>query len=57
MSSDDAKASKGKVDTTKATVQPVLTQDFSAQLNSMFNDFYERTKVDKEENLDYNSLN
>ena len=50
MSSDDAKASKGKVDTTKATVQPVLTQDFSAQLNSMFNDFYERTKVDKEEN-------
>ena len=50
MSTDDAKPSKGKVDTTKAIVQPVLTPDLSAQLNSMFNDFYERSKADKEEN-------
>ena len=50
MSTDEPKASKGKVDTAKATVQPLLTRDFSAQLNSMFNDFYERTRVDKEEN-------
>ena len=47
---DKAKASKGKVDTPTATIQPVLTPDFSAQLNSMFNDFYEKTKADKEEN-------
>ena len=50
MSMDKAKASKGKVDTPTATIQPVLTPDFSAQLNSMFNDFYEKTKADKEEN-------
>ena len=50
MSTDKAKASKGKVDAPTATVQPVLTPNFSAQLNSMFNDFYEKTKADKEEN-------
>ena len=44
MSTDDAKASKEKVDTTKAIVQPVLTPDLSVQPNSMFNDFYERIK-------------
>ena len=43
MSTDKAKASKGKVDMPMATVQSVMT-DFSVQLNSMFNDFYEKTK-------------
>ena len=50
MSSDKAKASKSNVDAEMTTGQPVPSSDFTAELKNMFNDFYERSQVDKEEN-------